>query len=158
MLVQVEIASFAMDTSRNSPVVILKEVSGKRTLPVPVGPLEASAIAIESLNVTPEKPLTIDLVRIILEQLGGKLTRVVIYDIQEQSILSRLQVTDGNSMIFIDCRTSDALALALRCGTSIFVKESVMEKGISGNMSEKEKLRNNISSIDTIEFGRFFLE
>ncbi|NLP00942.1 MAG: bifunctional nuclease family protein [Fibrobacter sp.] len=158
MLVQVEIASFAMDTSRNSPVIILKEVSGKRTLPVPIGPLEASAIAIESLNVTPEKPLTIDLVKIVLEQMGGALSRVVIYDVQEQSLLCRLQVANGRSVLFIDCRPSDAIALALRCGSPVFVQDSVMEKFAPEKMSEAEKLRNNIASIDTTEFGRFFLE
>jgi hypothetical protein len=51
MLIQVEVASFAVDPGRNTPVIILKEVSGERTLPVPIGPLEASAIAIESLKV-----------------------------------------------------------------------------------------------------------
>ena len=158
MLVQVEITSFAVDPNRNSPVVILKEISGKRTLPVPIGPLEASAIAIESLKVIPEKPLTVDLVKIIMEQLGGVLTRVVIYDIVEQSLQARLQITDGNSMIFVDCRPCDALALGIRCGTPIFVTEVVFGKYTTDNQSAKEKLRKNISSIDTTELGRYFLE
>jgi hypothetical protein len=158
MLIQVEVASFAVDPGRNSPLVILKEISGSRTLPVPIGPLEASAIAIESLKVVPEKPLTIDLARIILEQLGGVLSRVVIYDMIEQSLQARLQVAHENSMIFIDCRPSDAIALAMRCSTPIFVSDSVLEKNIPGKVSEQEKLRRNISSLDTTEFGRYFLE
>lgn len=158
MLIQVEVASFAVDPGRNSPLIILKEVSGVRTLPVPIGPLEASAIAIESLKVTPEKPLTIDLVKIILEQLGGVLSRVVIYDIIEQSLQARLQLTHDNCMLFIDCRPSDAIALAMRCTTPIFVKEIVFEKNSPGKVSEQDKLRRSISSIDTTEFGRYFLE
>ena len=158
MLVQVEIASFAMDPSRNSPVIVLREISGERSLPVPIGPLEASAIAIESLKVSPEKPLTIDLTRIIMEQLGGALTRVVIYDIVEQSLQARIQVVDGVSMIFIDCRPSDAIALALRCGAPIFVDDEVLEKVAGRSLTDQEKLRRNITSTDTTEFGRYFLE
>ncbi|MDO5576863.1 MAG: DUF151 domain-containing protein, partial [Fibrobacter sp.] len=77
MLIQVEVVSFAVDPSRNIPVIILKETSGERTLPVAIGPLEASAIALESLKVPVEKPLTIDLAKIIMEQLGGVLSRAV---------------------------------------------------------------------------------
>ncbi|HLV30376.1 MAG TPA: bifunctional nuclease family protein [Chitinispirillaceae bacterium] len=158
MLIQVEVFSFAVDPARNSPVIILKETSGDRTLPVPIGPLEASAIAIESLKVTPEKPLTIDLTKIIMEQLGGVLTRAVIYDIIDQSLQARLQITDNNTMIFIDCRPCDALAMALRCDTPIFVNDAVLEKSSAENSSETDKLRKNISSTDTTEFGRYFLE
>lgn len=158
MLIQVEVASFAVDPGRNSPLIILKEVNGIRTLPVPIGPLEASAIAIESLKVTPEKPLTIDLARILLEQLGGILSRVVIYDMVEQSLQARLQVAHDNCMIFIDCRPCDAIALAMRCSTPIFVNDAVLEKNIPGKVSDQDKLRRSISSIDTTEFGKYFLE
>lgn len=159
MLVQIEIASFAVDPNRNSPVIILKEVSGKRTLPVPIGPLEASAIAIESLKVVPEKPLTIDLTRIIMEQLGGKLTRVIMYDIVDNSLLARIQIDTEDSLVMIDCRPCDALALAMRCKTPIFAVDALLEKIESGdNLSEQEKLRKHISSIDTTEFGRYILE
>ncbi|NLE01629.1 MAG: bifunctional nuclease family protein [Fibrobacter sp.] len=158
MLIQVEIASFAVDPSRNSPLIILKEISGDRALPVPIGPLEASAIAIESLKVTPDKPLTIDLLKIILEQLNGTLNRVVIYDLVDQSLLARLQVINQNTMIFIDCRPCDAIALAMRCEAPIFVQDCVFDKSSPEKISEKDKLRRNIASIDTTEFGRYFLE
>jgi bifunctional DNase/RNase len=160
MLVEVEISSFALDPSRNTPVIILKEVSGKRTLPVPIGPLEASAIAIESLKVTPDKPLTIDLTRIIMEQLGGKLTRVIISDIVENSLHARLQIVKGNGAVaMIDCRPSDALALAMRCKTPLYAMDLLFDKIQNGNsLSEEEKLRKHISSIDTLDFGRYILE
>lgn len=160
MLVEVEISSFALDPSRNTPVIILKEVSGKRTLPVPIGPLEASAIAIESLKVTPDKPLTIDLTRIIMEQLGGKLTRVIISDVVENSLHARLQIVRGNGAVtMIDCRPCDALALAMRCKTSLYAMDFLFDKIQNGNTSsEEEKLRKHISSIDTLDFGRYILE
>jgi uncharacterized protein len=158
MLIQVEIASFALDASRNTPVIVLKEVNGERSLPIPVGPLEASAIAIETLEVVPEKPLTIDLVKKLIEQLGGKLRRVVITDLIENSLQARAQIVTGSGVIIIDCRPSDAIALSLRCGADIFVDDKVLDRTISGTVSVKEKLRRRIRSLDTIEFGKYFLE
>lgn len=158
MLVQVEIASFALDPSRNLPIIILRELNGDRALPVPIGPLEASAIAIESLNVTPDKPLTIDLVKLVLDQLGGKLKRVVIHDILEQSLLARLQIVSGNSVTFIDCRPCDAIALALRCKAGLFVDDRLLDLHNSREQSEQQKLRHHIHSIETIDFGKYFLE
>lgn len=159
MLIKVDIASFAVDTSRNSPVIILKESSGDRTLAVPVGPIEASAIAIESLKVKPEKPFTIDLVKVVMELMGGKLSRVLIDDIVEKSIFSKLQIVVESKVLLVDCRPCDALALAIRCGAPIYVKDIVFEKTVTGrSLTEKEKLRKHLSSIDTLEFGRYILE
>lgn len=158
MLVQVEVSSFAIDPNRNSPVLILKEISGNRSLPVPIGPLEASTIAMESLKVSPEKPLTIDLVKIIIEQLGATLSRVVIYDHVDQSFFANLQIITGNSVVSIDCRPCDAIALSMRCKKPLFVKEHVFNKQSGKVLSEKESIRKNISSIDTTEFGRYILE
>lgn len=158
MLIEVEIASFALDPNRNTPVIILKEVNGDRTLPVPIGPLEASAIAIESLNVTPEKPLTIDLVKLIMEQLGGTLQRVIVNDMINQSLQARIQVRSASGICLIDCRPCDAIALALRCRTAIFIDDRVLDCADAGIQSAKERLRRRIRSIDTVEFGKYFLE
>jgi len=159
MLIKVEIASFAVDPSRNTPVIILKDANGSRSMAIPVGPLEASAIAIESLKVKPEKPLTIDLVKLVMEQMGGKLERIVIDDYSDQSFIARLQINAGTKTILLECRSSDALALSVRCGTPIYVKESVFEKVNGGKtLSDKDKLRKTISSTDTLEFGRYILE
>lgn len=159
MLIKVEIASFAVDPSRNSPVVILKDTNGGKSVAIPIGPLEASAIAIESLKVKPEKPLTIDLVKLVMEQLGGVLARVVIDDYTDQSFSARLQLNIGAKTLILECRCSDALALAVRCMTPIYVNDLVFEKVNGGKtLSEKDKLRKTISSTDTLEFGRYILE
>ncbi len=158
MLVQVEISSFAIDPNRNSPVLILKEISGNRSLPVPIGPLEASTIAMESLKVSPEKPLTIDLLKIVIEQLGATLNRAVIYDQIDQTFYAHLQIGSGNSVISIDCRPCDAIALALRCKKPLYVKANVFDKQAGKDLSERDIIRKSISSIDTTEFGRYILE
>ena len=153
-----EISSFALDPGRNTPVIILKEKSGERTLPVPIGPLEAGAIAIQSLEVTPEKPLSIDLARLLLEQLGGTLRHIVIHDIVNQSLLARLHVTSENGTSVIECRPSDAIALAMRCGARIFVEERLFITGNSGAESPEQQLRKRIRTMDTIDFGTYFME
>ena len=158
MLIEAEVTSFALDPNRNTPVIVLKEVNGARTLPVPIAPLEASAIAMETLSVVPEKPLTIDLVKLVIEQLGGSLQRVVISELVEQSLYARVHLKSGTGISIIECRPSDAIALALRCKVSIFVDDRVLEQVNSSSSNSKEQLRKRISSIDTIEFGKYFLE
>ncbi|MFP4165338.1 MAG: bifunctional nuclease family protein [Chitinispirillaceae bacterium] len=159
MLVQVEVASFAVDPARNAPLVVLRETGGIRSVAIPIGPLEASAIAIHSLQVEPDKPLTIDLVKIMIDELGATLRRVVIYDVIEQSFHARLQVQTGSAVKVVDCRPCDGVGLALRFDSPIFIDETVFNKLQSGsNLSESEQLRKNIRTLDTTEFGRFVLE
>jgi uncharacterized protein len=158
MLIEAEISSFALDPERNTPVLILKECSGVRTLPVPLGPLEASAIAMETLRVTPEKPLTIDLVRLMMEKCGGSLQRVVLHDIINQSLAAKIQVAINGGVLLIDCRSSDAIALALRCKAPVFVDDRVFSLVNAPSGSPAKELRRRIRAIDTIEFGNYHLE
>ncbi|MBN1760870.1 MAG: bifunctional nuclease family protein [Chitinispirillaceae bacterium] len=158
MMIQMEITSFALDTGRNTPVIILKEKSGERTLPVPVGPLEAGAIAIQSLDVTPEKPLSIDLAKLIMEQLGGRLRHVVIHDIVDQSLLARLNIVSEKGTAVIECRPSDAIAMAMRCDAPLFVEEMLLNRDADGKKTPEQDLRRRIRTMDTIDFGSYFLE
>ncbi len=158
MLIQMEISSFALDTGRNTPVIILKETSGERTLAVPIGPLEAGAIAIQSLEVTTEKPLSIDLVKLVMEQLGGSLRRVVIHHAGDKSLQARLHLQSAQGTGIIECRPSDAIALAMRCKALLFVDEAVLTNEKDGSGSPEEQLRSRIRSMDTVDFGTYFME
>jgi len=159
MLILLEIVSFAVDPEKHSPVIILREASGERSFTVPVGPVEASAIAIKSMDILPDKPLTIDLVKLVIDNLGAALDRVVIYDYADGMYLTRLQIHSGASVLLLQCATSDALALALRCSAPIFATEEVFARHPSAQrQSPAEALRVNISTMDTTEFGRHYLE
>ncbi|MBD3317635.1 MAG: bifunctional nuclease family protein [Chitinivibrionales bacterium] len=159
MLIPVEIASFAVDAASGGPLIILKETGGVRTLPVAIGPYEASAIAIKSLKVTSERPLTIDLTKALMEQLGGVLDKVVIHDVSEQTLFARLYIFRGNNLHLVDSRPCDAIALAMRCETPVFVEDAIFEKtSEDGALSEDEKLRSTIAGIDTLSFGSYYLE
>jgi len=161
MLVPVEISSLAVDTAKGTPLVILKDRDG-RTVAVPLDHSDANAIAMHSLQVRPDKPLAVDLVRIVVEQLGAELYRAVIGDVSEDGIFSASVVirAGGGSLIkVIDCRSCDAVALAVRCGAPIFVSERVFSKQPDeSGMSEEEKLRARVRSIDTVEFGEYVLD
>jgi uncharacterized protein len=162
MLIKVEFASFAIDPDKNTPLVILKEANGARMLPLPVGPLEASAIAIKTLDVTTEKPLTIDMAKCILEELGGSLARVIIDADAGGTFTARLEIAVHGTIRNVNCRPCDAIALALRCETPLFVRETAFEAIVPGGKKtpppEHDKLRTAVSSLDTMEFGSYYLE
>jgi bifunctional DNase/RNase len=158
MLHAVEVESFGVDPNTGTPLVILKEKGGNRKLAVVIGPMEAGAIAMKSLNVETEKPLTIDLVKIVIERLGAKLDKVVLYDVSENVFLARLHVVMGTAALLIECRPPDALALALRNATPMYVDQLVFDKLTPAGESEAGKLKQNIRNIDTVEFGRYHLE
>ncbi|MFW5774779.1 MAG: bifunctional nuclease family protein [Chitinivibrionales bacterium] len=159
MLVPVEIASFAIDPTRNVPLVILKETNGARAVPIPVGTTEASAIAMGSLETISERPLAIDLARIIMDSLGGRLEKVVISDYKDQTFYAHLYIVAANSIQVVDCRPSDALSLSLRCDTRMFIDERVFEKTQPDYISSpRDRLRKMIAERDTLNFGSHFLE
>lgn len=159
MLILTEVTSFAIDPSTSAPLVILKETLGDRTLPIIIGPCEANAIAIKSLNVQPERPLTIDLVKMVVESLRGALDRVVVYDLVDGVYFARLHIQSQGGVVTIDCRPSDAIALAMRCQTSIFVEDRVFEKSCTTPIpSEGDAIRKNIKGLDTLDFGTYQLQ
>lgn len=156
MLITVEFTSFALDPGKNIPLIMLKEKKGSRVLSIPIGPIEASAIALETLKVTPDKPLTIDLAKSLLENLGGTLARVVFFDEAGSSLAARLEITTNRSVKMVECRPCDAIALALRCRAPMFARDTLFEK--NKNESKRDILRASIASLTTLDFGNSFLE
>jgi len=161
MLVPVEISSLAVDAARGTPLVILKDHDG-RVIAVPLDHSDANAIAMHSLQVRTDKPLAVDLVRIAVELLGAAVYRAVISDMSEEGVFSAcivIRADGGASIKVIDCRPCDAIALAARSGAPIFVREHVFSKQPDGSgLSEEERLRAHIRSIDTVDFGRYVLD
>ena len=158
MLVPVEIASFAVDPQRGQPLVILRELGGGRSIAVPVDHAEAGAIAMYTLQVPVDKPLAIDLVKIMLEQLGGSLYRAVIGDVEENAFSASIIIRSQSSLKVVDCRPSDAITLAMKCGAPLFVSDAVFAKLSSeSGLSVEEQLRAHVRSVDTAEFGKYVL-
>ncbi len=129
------------DTQQGSYIVLLKEDGGNRRLPVVIGAFEAQAIAVAIEGVNPNRPLTHDLVKNTLEQIGINLKEVVISDLRDGIFFATLVCIDVNGdTIEIDSRTSDALALAVRFGCPIYTYEFILEKaGVSWQGGTKDK-------------------
>ncbi len=117
------------ESQPNSFVVILKEEAGTRRLPVVIGGFEAQAIAIAIENIQPNRPLTHDLFKNALIAIGVDLKEIVISDLKNNIFYATLffEHPDG-SIVELDSRTSDALALAIRFGCPIFANESILDK------------------------------
>jgi bifunctional DNase/RNase len=159
MLIPVEVSSFAVEPQKSVPLIILKETGGARSVAIPLDPVEACAIAMHSLKVPSDKPFTIDLVKIAIEQLGGELYRSVISDVEDSAFTSYIVIKAAASLKVVNCRPCDAVALAMRCGAQMFVKETVFCKLSSDRgLSEEEELRAQIRAVDAVEFGKMVLE
>ena len=130
-----------IDSIRVSPmnyqrVVILKEKDADRYLPIWIGPAEADAIAVKLQDLSVPRPLTHDLLRTIIDTLGGSVQHILVSDLQNDTFYAKINIQTNGTTKEIDCRPSDAVALAVRAQVPIYVDESVLEK--AGILLDKE--------------------
>jgi bifunctional DNase/RNase len=132
--VEVRVRGMRLDPVTGSPVVHLVEKDGAgagviRELPIWIGPFEAQAIAVEMQGMAPARPMTHDLMKQLVERLGGKLDRVVIGELRDDTYLATLHLSaPGGGGLAVDARPSDAIALALRLGGPILVAEELFAR------------------------------
>ena len=157
MLVPLDIVSFGLEPGKHAPMVVLRERGGDRTLCLPVSPVEASAIAMNSLGVAVDKPLTIDLVRMVLDAFGGTLERVLVGESGGASLRVRLQLAGPQGVLLLDCSASSAVALALRCDAPLFAFESALAAG-DGKPPAVQELRQRVQALHVLDFGRCYPE
>jgi bifunctional DNase/RNase len=129
MLIPVVVESVRMNVGNGQRVVILKDEKLDRYLLVWVGPSESNAIALELQNEKAPRPLTADLLKTILEDLGAKVKSVNVTDLNDGIFYARLNITnDKGEELEIDSRPSDAIALAVRTNAPVFVEEEILDK------------------------------
>ena len=109
-------------------VVILKEKESERYLLIWIGPSEAEAIAMRLGDVQPPRPQTHDLLRSIIDSLGGQVRYVIVNDLNNDTFYARIVLEIAGRQVEVDSRTSDAIALAVRAGVPIYADESVLER------------------------------
>lgn len=125
-MIEVRLKLVGFDQRGEQRVVVLEEVGGDRYLSLSVGPLEAVAIELELLDEgIPGHPLIYDLLLEVAQRFGGKLRRVIITDCRHDTFYASLEVEGPNGFSFLDCRPSDAIALATRSHIPIYVAQSV---------------------------------
>jgi len=127
-MIEVTIDSIRVSLMSQHRVVVLKDTNSDRYLPIWIGPCEADAITIELQEMPPQRPLTHDLVKTIIREMGGKVVHILISELRNDVYYARIVVDVRGQQIEIDSRPSDAIALAVRVKTPIFVADVVMDK------------------------------
>ncbi|HVT21669.1 MAG TPA: bifunctional nuclease family protein [Mycobacteriales bacterium] len=137
----------------NQPIVLLKESTGDRYLPIWIGAVEATAIAFAQQGIVPARPLTHDLLKDVLEALRARLDAVLITDLRDGVYYADLRFADGTS---VSARPSDAIALAIRAGATIYAEEAVLDTaGIAiadEQETEVERFREFLDQISPEDF------
>jgi bifunctional DNase/RNase len=159
MPVEMKIKGLMLDPVTNMPIVVLQDVEGQRVLPIWVGAFEANAIALQMENVATPRPMTHDLLRTVIAELRGVVERVVVTDLKENTFYATIFLNVAGSAVAIDSRPSDAIALALRTSSPIFVEESVLDSAktidFTSDRDDSERLQKWLESIDPDELGKY---
>ena len=159
MEVEMKIRGLMMDPMTNMPIVVLKDLAGEAVLPIWVGIYEANAIALEIEKVTTPRPMTHDLIKILLTGLDTSIKKVVVSELKDDTFYALIWLERNGEMISVDSRPSDALALALRHDCPIYVEDRVLQTSKSSTtVSEKvnnEELRKWLENLNDEDMGRY---
>ena len=139
MEIEVKIRALMMDPNSGTPIIILKDVQSDTMLPIWVGAYEANAIALEIEKIAPPRPMTHDLLRNLIIEMGIQVERVVVTSLRDNTFFAVIetQTSDGNRVV-LDSRPSDAIALALRADCPIFVDTEVIKASQNAVPSDEE--------------------
>lgn len=157
-MIRVVVDSIRVSLMSQHRVVVLREVDGDRYLPIWIGPFEADSITIELQGVPMARPLTHDLLKSILEELGAEVQYVVVNDLRDDTFYARIVLEVGKVRHEIDSRPSDAIALAVRVKAPIYVTPHVMDE--AGILSESVEQAPELSEEEEENLSIFeeFLE
>ena len=151
---QVEVMGVRVEMPTNKPIVILREADGNRCVPIWIGAPEAASIAHVMQGVEPPRPLTHDLLLTVITTLGARLSHVDITSMSDGVFYAELVLQDGRR---VDARSSDAIALALRAGTRVFVDDAILDEiGVAMELEEEEeveKFREFLDNVSAEDFG-----
>ena len=177
-MVEMTIESIRVSLMNYQRVVILREKESDRYLPIWIGPAEADAIAVRLQDVSVARPLTHDLLRSIIDNLGGSVTHILVNDLSNDTFFARIVLQVDGKEMEIDSRPSDAIALAVRAQVPIYADETVLEKAgvrldqegsleqVTGELAEEQRevspeeleklspFRDLIEGLDLEDFGK----
>lgn len=126
MPIQMELRRIIINEIDEHQVIVLKEVDGERSFPIVIGLFEATSIDRRVKGLVAPRPLTHDLIASVVEQLGGEVQDIVISDLQEHTYYAKLRIRQQGELIEVDCRPSDAIAVAVTAKVPIYVSEDVL--------------------------------
>jgi bifunctional DNase/RNase len=175
-VVEVRVHGLILEQKTQQNIVILREIEGERILPIWIGPVEAQAIRRYLAEESFPRPLTHDLIQLVVDGLKAKVSRIVIADLKESTFFASIVVESAGEVLSIDARPSDSIAVALRAKAPIFVNEKLLQPPPSATetealeesaedspkreLSEEEKaeqLRRFLEKLNPEDFGKFQL-
>jgi bifunctional DNase/RNase len=148
-----------IDPITNMPIIILRDQEGQRVLPIWVGVFEANAIALQIENVQTPRPMTHDLLKNIIKDLHAHVQRIVVCALKENTFYATIHITVGDQALAVDARPSDAIALALRTQSPIFVEEAVIQNARSVESGKESmdlgRLQKWLEGLSDEELGKY---
>ncbi len=161
-MVEMKVEGLTLDPLTNMPIIILKDSTGSKALPIWVGYFEANAIALEIEKITTPRPMTHDLLRNLIDTMKAKINHVLVSDLKDNTFYAVISLAYGGNTVSIDSRPSDAIALALRTKSPIYVEEKVIEAAKSldlpdpetTKLDEKQQWKDWLENIKPQDFGK----
>jgi uncharacterized protein len=164
MLIEVKVSGLTIDPVTNTPIVILKDLEDKKFVPIWIGLFEASAIATELEKISFSRPMTHDLIHEILRTIEVTVTRIEINDLRNNTFFANIHLTKEGKNFIVDARPSDAIAIALKANSPIYVDEKVINKSRDIDFGAKitdldnitkEKLSEFLENLSPEDFGKY---
>jgi uncharacterized protein len=160
MQIEMNIKGLMIDPITNMPIIILRDPEGQRILPIWVGVFEANAIALQIENVQTPRPMTHDLLKNIIDDLSAQVERIVVTELKENTFYALIHLRTNGHSIEVDARPSDAIALALRTRSPIFVEEAVIQNARSVESSRESsmdvtRLQKWLEGLSEDELGKY---
>lgn len=163
MLHKASVAGLTMDPASNTPIIILKTDDDEQTIPIWIGLLEATSIASALQEISFDRPMTHDLFKNFSSILNANVTRVEVCDLKDNTFYARIYITAGDRSFDLDARPSDAIAIALRFNSPIFVDDKVVQKSKAGEgpsevfdeSEEGRKWAEYLEKLNPEDFGKY---
>ena len=159
MQIEMTIKGLMVDPITNTPIVILRDKDGQKVLPIWVGIFEANAIALQIENIATPRPMTHDLLRNVIHDLNAEVKKIVVCDLQENTFYAMIHLAINGETVAIDARPSDAIALALRTRSPIFVEDSVIDHAktvdFASDRADTDRLQKWLESLDPDDLGKY---
>jgi len=159
MEVEMKVKKLMIDPISHLPIVLLEQIGSEGVLPIWVGIFEANAIALQVEDVSTPRPMTHDLVKNLLDALDARIEKVVITELRDSTFYALIHVNFQGVTFQVDSRPSDAIAIALRTESRLFVEEEVIQQAknvdIPKSPAESEKLKKWLENLDPDELGKY---
>jgi uncharacterized protein len=160
--IEFKIKGLMMDPLTNAPIVVLQDAGSDTLLPIWVGIFEANAIALQIEKVDTPRPMTHDLIKGLLNHLNAKVTKIVVTELKDNTFYALIFLDVEGKVVTVDSRPSDAIALALRTDSPIFVTDDVISKSssatsttLSAEKSSPEDIKQWLENLNPEDMGKY---